>query len=117
MSTSRRAALRIAAAVTFSAVLLALALAVFLIPRNQADPEEPGMPDRRGMPGFHEDAERVGITFQMKYLPGEQGEKFINEKLNPIIEPMATAAAQSADNTFAPPNRETWYELHDSMTG
>ena len=47
----------------------------------------------------------------------EQGEKFINEKLNPIIEPMATAAAQNADNTFAPPNRETWYELHDSMTG
>ena len=46
-----------------------------------------------------------------------QGETFINEKLNPIIEPMATAAAQSADNTFAPPNRETWYELHDSMTG
>lgn len=47
----------------------------------------------------------------------EQGEKFIAERLNPIIEPMATAAAQSADNDFAPPNRETWYELHDSMTG
>src|ERR1700693_5171047 len=29
-----------------------------------------------------------------------QGEKFINDRLNPIIEPMAAAAAQSADNTF-----------------
>jgi hypothetical protein len=47
----------------------------------------------------------------------EQGEKFIAERLNPIIEPMAIAAAQSADNDFAAPNRETWYELHDSMTG
>ena len=28
-----------------------------------------------------------------------------------------TAAAQSADNDFAPPSRETWYELHDSITG
>jgi hypothetical protein len=47
----------------------------------------------------------------------EQGEKFINERLNPIIEPMATAAAQNPDADFAPPNRETWYELHHSMTG
>jgi hypothetical protein len=47
----------------------------------------------------------------------EQGEKFINERLNPIIEPMAEAAGQGGDNTFAPPSRETWYELHDSMTG
>ena len=47
----------------------------------------------------------------------EQGEKFINDRLNPIIEPMASAAAQSGDNTFAPPSREAWYELHDSMTG
>jgi hypothetical protein len=47
----------------------------------------------------------------------EQGEKFINDRLNPIIEPMAAAAAQSADTTFAPPSRETWYELHHSMTG
>lgn len=46
-----------------------------------------------------------------------QGEKFINDRLNPIIEPMASAAAQSGDETFAPPSRETWYELHDSMTG
>jgi len=47
----------------------------------------------------------------------EHGEKFISGRLNPITEPMAAAAAQRADNTFAPPRRETWYELHDSMTG
>ena len=47
----------------------------------------------------------------------EQGEKFINEQLNPIIEPMAASAQQSGDESFAPPSRETWYELHDSITG
>jgi len=47
----------------------------------------------------------------------EQGEKFNTERLNPITEPMATAAAERGDTTFAPPNRETWYELHDSLTG
>jgi hypothetical protein len=47
----------------------------------------------------------------------EQGEKFIKDRLDPIIEPMAAAAAQSGNDTFAPPSRETWYELHDSMTG
>ncbi len=47
----------------------------------------------------------------------EQGETFINDRLNPIIEPMAAAAAQDPDSNFAPPSRETWYELHDSMTG
>jgi hypothetical protein len=47
----------------------------------------------------------------------EQGEKFINDRLNPIIEPMAAAAGESDDNTFAPPSRETWYELHDSIAG
>jgi hypothetical protein len=46
----------------------------------------------------------------------EHGEKFINERLNPIIEPMAQDAAQRADATFPPPSRETWYELHDSTT-
>ena len=45
----------------------------------------------------------------------EQGEKFIKERLNPIIEPMAAAAAQDPNSNFTPPNRETWYELHDSM--
>ena len=45
-----------------------------------------------------------------------QGEKFTNERLNPIIEPMA-AALKTGDGDFDPPSRETWYELHDSMTG
>jgi hypothetical protein len=44
----------------------------------------------------------------------EHGERFINDRLNPILEPMM-AAAESTD--MAPPTRETWYELHDSMTG
>jgi len=47
----------------------------------------------------------------------EQGERFLNEKLMPIIERMAGEAAQRSDETFAPPQRETWYDLHDSMTG
>lgn len=47
----------------------------------------------------------------------EQGEQFISERLNPIIEPMAAEAANDPDSTFAPPTRETWYELHDSMAG
>jgi hypothetical protein len=47
----------------------------------------------------------------------EQGEKFITEKLNPILERMATEAAGKGDETFIPPARETWYDLHDSMAG
>jgi hypothetical protein len=47
----------------------------------------------------------------------EHGDKFITEKLNPIIERMAAEAAERADETFTPPTRETWYDLHDSMTG
>jgi hypothetical protein len=45
----------------------------------------------------------------------EQGDRFINEQLNPIIEPMMAAAHESGDETFTPPSRETWYELHDSL--
>jgi hypothetical protein len=47
----------------------------------------------------------------------EQGERFINEQLNPIIEPMAAAAQASGDTTFVPPTRDGWYELHDVMSG
>ena len=47
----------------------------------------------------------------------EQGEKFIKDKLDPIIDPMAKEAAQRGDETFAPPSRETWYELHGTMNG
>ncbi len=36
----------------------------------------------------------------------EQGEKFISERLNPIIEPMAAAAAQNPDSNLAPPEDE-----------
>jgi hypothetical protein len=46
-----------------------------------------------------------------------QGEKFLSERLAPIIEPMAAAASEDPDSDFAPPSREVWYELHDSMTG
>jgi hypothetical protein len=45
----------------------------------------------------------------------EQGEKFINERLSPITERMGAEAAQSGDDSFAPPTREGWYELHDSL--
>ena len=47
----------------------------------------------------------------------EQGERFMNEKLGPIIERMMAEAAERGDETFTPPQRESWYELHDSMTG
>lgn len=47
----------------------------------------------------------------------EQGETFINETLNPIIEPMAAAAMQDPASTFDPPSREGWYELHDTVSG
>lgn len=46
----------------------------------------------------------------------KQGETFIAERLNPIIEPIAAAAQEANDTSFAPPSREAWYELHDSMT-
>lgn len=47
----------------------------------------------------------------------EHGEKFFNERLNPIIEPMAAAAMQDPNSDFAPPSREGWYELHDTVSG
>jgi hypothetical protein len=47
----------------------------------------------------------------------EHGERFINDRLNPIIEPMVTAAAENPDANFDPPSREAWYELHDSISG
>jgi hypothetical protein len=47
----------------------------------------------------------------------EEGERFISGKLAPIIERMAGEAAQRGDETFTPPQRETWYDLHDWMKG
>src|SRR5437867_10151987 len=70
---SQRAFAKFAGLAATLAVLLAVGLTAFLILRNR---EEPDIRDRRGMPGFHEDAEGAGITFKMMYLPGEQGENF-----------------------------------------
>jgi hypothetical protein len=47
----------------------------------------------------------------------EQGERFIVERLNPIIEPMIAAAAENPDANLDPPTREAWYELHDLTSG
>ena len=47
----------------------------------------------------------------------EQADRFMTEKLNPILERMMAEAAETADESFTPPIREAWYELHDSMTG
>ena len=47
----------------------------------------------------------------------EQGEMFINGRLKAVIEPMAVAAQERGDETFTPPDREAWYELHDVVTG
>src|SRR6266536_2473169 len=68
--------LRIALAVASLAALLALGLTVSLKLRDGQEPEEPGTPDRREMPGFHEEAEEAGITFKMTFLAAEQGENF-----------------------------------------
>jgi hypothetical protein len=42
-----------------------------------------------------------------------QGQRFIDEQLNPVIMPMAAAAGDD----FAPPTRDGWYELHDVLKG
>ena len=47
----------------------------------------------------------------------EQGEKFINDRLGPITEKMGAAAAEREDESFTPPTRQGWYDLHDSMHG
>src|SRR5436309_11771819 len=38
----------------------------------------------------------------------EDGERFINEQLRPLIEELAKGGGD-----FRPPDRESWYELHD----
>ena len=47
----------------------------------------------------------------------EDGERFISERLGPILERMGGEAAERGDDTFTPPNREGWYELHDVIKG
>src|SRR5262245_7994990 len=74
MSASRRAGLTIATAVALLGVLLAVSLAVFLLLRDREGSDEPDAHDRHGKPGFREDAEGAGLTFQMAFLPEEQGE-------------------------------------------
>ena len=44
------------------------------------------------------------------------GERFITENFEPVIEELAAAAAESGED-FEPPTRQSWYELHDSMAG
>ena len=46
----------------------------------------------------------------------EDGERFMTERLGPIIESMIAAATESGED-FEPPAREGWYELHDTMSG
>ena len=42
----------------------------------------------------------------------EQGERFLGEQLGPILERLGTEAAARGDD-FEPPQRESWYDLHD----
>jgi len=46
----------------------------------------------------------------------EHGERFMNERLGPILERLAGEAAARGDD-FEPPARESWYELHDVIKG
>ena len=46
----------------------------------------------------------------------EDGERFMAERLEPLIESMIAAATESGED-FAPPAREGWYELHDTTSG
>ena len=43
----------------------------------------------------------------------EQGDRFMNEQLNPIIERMF---AQAPEGSLTPPTLDTWYELHDTQS-
>ena len=46
----------------------------------------------------------------------EDGERFMTERLEPIMESMIAAATEAGED-LAPPAREGWYELHDTMSG
>lgn len=47
----------------------------------------------------------------------EHGERFIADRLTPILERMGADAQARGDTTFVPPDREAWYDLHDVMSG
>ena len=42
----------------------------------------------------------------------EQGDRFVKDQLNPILEQMMGGAPEGE---LAPPSLESWYELHDTM--
>ncbi len=46
----------------------------------------------------------------------EQGDRFMTETLMPILERTAAEAQGRGDDSFTPPDREGWYELHDVMS-
>jgi hypothetical protein len=43
----------------------------------------------------------------------EAGQRFLDEKVMPIIERMA---GELGEENFTPPDSETWYELHDVLS-
>ena len=60
--------------------------------------------------GFDEDAGvfRIFDVWETR----EHGERFMNERLTPIIQELGGGGAD-----LRPPDREAWYELHDVMPG
>jgi hypothetical protein len=60
--------------------------------------------------GFDNDVFRIFDVWESR----EQGERFLGEQLGPILERLGAEAAARGDD-FAPPDRETWYELHHVM--
>jgi hypothetical protein len=42
----------------------------------------------------------------------EQGERFMEEQLNPILERLM---AEASEGDFRPPTVDSWYDLHDTM--
>jgi hypothetical protein len=60
--------------------------------------------------GFDGDVFRIFDVWESR----EQGERFLAEQLGPILERLGAEAAARGDD-FAPPDRETWYELHHVM--
>jgi hypothetical protein len=64
--------------------------------------------------GFDHDAGvfRIFDVWQTR----EDGERFMEETLDPVVESMIAAAAETGED-FAPPARQSWYQLHDSMSG
>ena len=59
--------------------------------------------------GFDEDAGvfRIFDVWETR----EHGERFINERLMPILEELGRGP------NLTPPDRQAWYELHDLMPG